>query len=432
VPHRSTRPTHLLVPLVAAALASFAVIGADARWLAALGATIAQGHLPSSLAFATAPTDGWQNVPVLAELIFHWLNALLGARGLVLAQVAAALIGFGALVVGVRRQGATAATAAAVGFLVLAGALPLVVVVRNELFSLALFPLLLLLLEEETRRPSRRIWLAVPLILLWTNQHGSVLLGLGLLGAYVLTRRARALPVLAAALVAACATPVLWRTPEYYWSVAHNEAARLRVGLWAPLGTGAFDLLLVVCALALLLAAIKGRAWTAWELVSLLVLAGSTVQHARIGAWLLFLAAYPAARGLKLRRPGSVHVAVLLAVAAFGLIGLVHSPLDVGSSRLAAQAARTHEPVLAEGLLAEQVELDGGRVWVANPIDAFRHADQRLYLRWLDGDPRGAAAVGHASLVLVKASNPAGLAAAADPRLVRVSTDGAFVLYRVR
>jgi hypothetical protein len=429
---RSTKPTHLLVPLVAAALASYAIIGADSRWLAALGATIARGHLPGSVPFATAPSDGWQNVPVLAELIFHWLNALLGARGLVLAQVGAALTGFAALVVGLRRQGATAAAAAAVGFVVLAGALPVVAVVRNELFSLALFPLLLLLLEEDTRRPSRRLWLAVPLVFLWSNLHGSVLVGLGLLGAYVLARRRRAFPVLAAALVATCVTPVLWHTPEYYWSVAHNEAARMRVGLWAPLGTGAFDLLLVACAIVLLLAATRGRAWTAWELLCVLGLAVATLQHARLGVWLLFVAAYPAARGLKLRRPGSVHIAVLAAVAALALAGLVHSPIDVGTHRLAAQAARTGQPVLAEGLLAEQVELAGGTVWVANPIDAFRHADQRLYLRWLAGDPRGAAAVSHASLVLVAGSNAAGRAAAGDPRLVRLATDRAFVLYRVR
>jgi hypothetical protein len=432
VTYRSRKPTYLLVPLLAAALASFAVIGADSRWLAAMGAIIAGGHLPDSVPFATAPSDGWQNVPVLAELIFHWLNALLGDRGLVFAQVAAALTGFGALVAGLRRQGATPATVAAVGFVVLVGALPVVAVARNELFSLALFPLLLLLLEEETRRPSRRLWLAVPLVALWTNLHGSVLLGLGLLGAYVLTRRRRAFPVLASALVATCVTPVLWRTPEYYWSVAHNEAARLRVGLWAPLGTGAFDLLLMVCAIALLLAAIRARPWFTWEVVSVLVLAVSTVQHARLGVWLLFVAAYPAARGLKLRGPDSVPVAVLVVVAAFILAGLVNRPLDLGSHRLAAQAARTHEPVLAEGLLAEQVELAGGKVWVANPIDAFRHADQRLYLRWLAGDPRGTAAVAHASLVLVSASGAAGQAAGSDPRLVRVATDRPFVLYRVR
>jgi hypothetical protein len=119
-------------------------------------------------------------------------------------------------------------------------------------------------------------------------------------------------------------------------------------------------------------------------------------------------------------------------VAALAVAGLVHPPASTGNRRLAERAARTHEPVLAEGLLAEQVELAGGKVWVANPIDAFSHADQRLYLRWLAGEPRGAAAVGHATLVFVNASNAAGLTAAADPRLVRVATDQGYVLYRVR
>jgi hypothetical protein len=432
VTQRFAQPAYLAVPLAAAALAASAVVGADSRWLVAVGAIVAHGHLPDSLPVATAPTEGWRNVPVLGELIFHGLYALLGERGLVLAQVAAALTGFGALVAGLRRQGATAATTAVVGLLVLAGALPLVAVVRNELFSLALFPLLLLLLEEETRRPSRRLWLAVPLVAVWTNLHGTVLIGLFLLGAYVLTRRRRALPVLAAALVAACATPVLWRTPEYYWSVAHNEAARLGVGLWSPLGTGRFDLLLMVCALVLLLAAVRGRAWFLWELGGVVVLAAAALGAARLGIWLLFVAAYPAARGLRLRRPGSVHVAVLAALAAFALAEVVRSPYDGGSRRLAGLAAQTREPVLADALLAEQVELAGGKVWVADPIDAFRHADQRLYLHWLDGEARGATAVDHARLVLVQKSSRAGRAAVADSRLARIAADRSAVLYRVR
>jgi hypothetical protein len=432
VTQRFAQPAHFVVPLAAAALAASAVVGADSRWLVAVGAIVAHGHLPDSLPFATAPTDGWRNVPVLGELIFHWLYTLLGERGLVLAQVAAALAGFGALVAGLRRQGATAATTIAVGLLVLAGALPLVAVVRNELFSLALFPLLLLLLEEETRRPSRRLWLVVPLVALWTNLHGTVLIGLCLLAAYVLTRRRRAFPVLAAALVAACATPVLWRTPEYYWSVAHNEAARLGVGLWAPLGTGRFDLLLVFCALVLLLAAATGRAWFLWELAGVLLLAAAALGAARLGIWLLFVAAYPAARGLHLGRPRSVHVALLAALAAFALAEVVRSPYDGGSRRLAALAAQTREPVLADALLAEQVELAGGKVWVADPIDAFRHADQRLYLHWLAGEPRGAPAVDHARLVLVQKSSSAGRVAVADSRLVRIAADRSAVLYRVR
>jgi hypothetical protein len=123
---------------------------------------------------------------------------------------------------------------------------------------------------------------------------------------------------------------------------------------------------------------------------------------------------------------------VLAALAAFALAEVVRSPYDGGSRRLAALAAKTQEPVLADALLAEQVELAGGKVWVADPIDAFRHADQRLYLYWLAGEPRGATAVGHARLVLVQKSSPAGRAARADSRLARVAADRSAVLYRVR
>ena len=53
---------------------------------------------------------------------------------------------------------------------------PALLVVRSQLFSLALFPLLVLLLRGEARAPSRRIWLLVPLVALWSNLHGGVLL----------------------------------------------------------------------------------------------------------------------------------------------------------------------------------------------------------------------------------------------------------------
>src|SRR3954449_9728996 len=70
--------------------ASVAAVGADARWLAALGALISHaGDIPSSIPYADASSEDWVNVPVLGELIFHWLEALGGDRALVLAQAGA-------------------------------------------------------------------------------------------------------------------------------------------------------------------------------------------------------------------------------------------------------------------------------------------------------------------------------------------------------
>jgi hypothetical protein len=81
---------------------------------------------------------------------------------------------------------------------------------------------------------------------------------------------------------------------------------------------------------------------------------------------------------------------------------------------------------------AEQIAVAGGIVWVGDPIEAFRHRDQRLYLDWVAGKAGGSAAVEHAEFVLVLRSSPAGRASVRDPRLVPVLRDHRAVLYRVR
>src|ERR1700692_86695 len=89
------------VAMFAAAVASLGLIGSDALWLVPLGHLVVHGHVPSSIPFATAPTHGWHDVPAGAELVFWTLyRALGGVRGLVVAQAAAAAVGFGALAAG--------------------------------------------------------------------------------------------------------------------------------------------------------------------------------------------------------------------------------------------------------------------------------------------------------------------------------------------
>jgi hypothetical protein len=123
-------------------------------------------------------------------------------------------------------------------------------------------------------------------------------------------------------------------------------------------------------------------------------------------------------------------VAAVFALAA--VASLVRGPVHLGSTALAGTAARTGKPVLAEGLLGQQVVLAGGRVWIENPIDAFRNDDQGLYLDWLAGRPAGDRAVEHARYVLVTPASAAGTRAAADRRLVAIRKSSEAVLYRVR
>src|SRR5436190_14863089 len=416
----SLRGTLTLPAIVlATAVASVAgTIGPDARWLPALGRAILRASaLPHGVPYASASSSGWHNVPVLAELTFHGLQASLGVRGLLAAQVAAVALACLLVARDAKRLGATDAGIAAVLFVVVTGGLLAFAGIRAQLFALVLFPALLLVLRSEEEATSKRIWIVVPLLALWSNLHGSALVGLGLLLVYLVGERGRRRPaesvaVGLASLVALCATTALWSTPAYYADALTNEAARRGYGLWAPLSvTSGFDLLLAAAALLLLVGFVRARP-RPWQFAAALVLAAFTVHAARNGIWLLLFVAAPAACALRTakRPPAAVSHGIALALAACAVAGLVRGPLDVGASRqLIAQAitAAHGRPILADPASAEQIAEAGGRVWIANPIDAFSRADQRLYLDWLQGKPAGDAAEARASVILVRSHTSA-------------------------
>jgi hypothetical protein len=411
------------VPAAAAAVAAatgltglFSVVGADSRWLGALGAAIVRaGHIPKGVPFASAPTAHWPNVPALAELAFHGLLAA-GPRGLLVAQIVAVAVAMSLVAVDSRGLGATDGQAAAAVLLATVAALPSFVIIRSQLFSLALFPLLVLLLRADERRPSRRIWLVVPLVALWSNLHGALLVGLVVLAVYLAVSRLRRSPletiaVGAAAALACCLTPALWRTPTYYAGVLDNEAARRGEGFWGPLSLhSGWDIVLIAGGVALIVAALRARP-AAWELVALVALAAGSVHAARVGVWLVLFVAPLAALGLPTRsaRP-RVTAAVLAVGAAAACIALAHGPgsTGVGDALLTRTLADAHgRTILAQDTLGEQVALAGGRIWVGNPIDAFRHRDQATYVAWVEGRPEGDAALTHADVVLVARHGPA-------------------------
>jgi hypothetical protein len=295
--------------------------------------------------------------------------------------------------------------------LVVIGALPALLIIRSQLFSLLLLPVLVALLRDQGRRPSVRVWLLLPLFAVWSNLHGAVLVGVAIAGAYLVIERGPRRPfeaaaVLGGSLIAVCATPALEHTPDYYIGVLHNEAARRGEQLWAPLSlSSGFDLLLLAAVIPLVFFAARGRP-RLWEAVAIAALAILTVRTARSGVWLLFFAAAPAATGLRLRPSRQLRVGVpaLALSVAIALFGLARGPLSGGAGKplldLALRQAHG-TPILAEGVLSEQVALAGGRVWISNPLDAFSHRDQRLYLDWLAGRPTGDAALRQARVVLV-------------------------------
>jgi hypothetical protein len=434
-------PLELAVALGAALTAVGGTIGADARWLAALGRIIVdRGEIPNGVPYASAPSAGWHNVPVLAELILRGLVSGAGDRGLLGAQVVAVAAALAILAWDLRRSGADTLAGAVVLLMVMIGSLPVLVIVRSQLFSLLLFPVLIALLRAETRSPGLRVWFLVPLFALWSNLHGAVLVGLAVAGSYLIFELGRrqlllAVSVLVASAVAICATPALQHTPDYYRRLLQNEAARRGEGLWAPLSlTSGFDLLLLAAAIALLLFAVRARP-RLWEIVVLGALAVLTIRTARSGVWLLFFAATPAACGLRLQSPRPLRLAApAFAVAgAIVVLGVARGPISTGAGEpllheALCRAAGT--PILADGVPSEQVALAGGRVWMSNPLDAFDRRDQRVYLDWLAGRPAGDVALRHAPrVVLVVRDSAAAKRLTRSATLRAVAKDAHSVLY---
>ena len=234
------RPSGLAALAVTAIAALLSVQAADGPWLTELGRAIAnRGGIPDGVPYASAPTAGWHNVPVLGELVFALLGTL-GSRGLQIAQVAAVAGTLALLARDARRAGAKERALAIALLLLLPACFGPIVAIRAQLFSLPLFAACVLLLRSESRAPSNRIWLLVPLFALWGNLHGAVLTGAAVAGAYLVFERARHRPgesiaVMVASALALCANPALWHTPSYVLGVLHNEAARQAIGLWAPL-----------------------------------------------------------------------------------------------------------------------------------------------------------------------------------------------------
>ena len=287
-------------------VAFFSVIGADSRWLGALGAAIVRdGRIPHGVPYAAAPSGSWPNVTALAELVFHGCSprarGLAGGatgrrRGRIRRSSLATLAG-PARATGRSRPSCSSRSSEPSRRSA---------VVRVQLFSIALFPVLFSLLRAEARRPGRTVWLVVPLLTLWSNLHGAVLVGLAMLLVYLVLERARQRAA-RGALRGGCGwarllphaglradAPLLRRRPGERGGAAGRRACGRRCRCPAVRHRARARGL---CLLAL---AVRSRP-RLWELAALLALAGLTVHAARSGVWLL-LAAAPGGRARARRR----------------------------------------------------------------------------------------------------------------------------------
>jgi hypothetical protein len=86
-------------------------------------------------------------------------------------------------------------------------------------------------------------------------------------------------------------------------------------------------------------------------------------------------------------------------------------------------------PILADGVDAEQLALDGHRILIGNPLDAFSSREQRLYLDWLAGRPPGDAEAARVRVVVVITGSPAERRLAARKGFTVIGRDRRATLY---
>lgn len=149
----------------------------DLWWHLQTGELIARDGIPDVDPFSyTAAGQPWVVQEWGAELLLHWLREAFGLYGIFFYRAIALFLLY-VLVARllVRRMGSGIGTWALLGLIAYAGGINWTE--RPNLISFLFFVATLTLLE----RRDRRIWLFVPLAIVWANVHGMVIIGVGVI-----------------------------------------------------------------------------------------------------------------------------------------------------------------------------------------------------------------------------------------------------------
>lgn len=180
----------------------------------------------------------WAAHLTLYELATH--GSLAAAAAAAIGSVAAALAvcAIAARLLG----GSSRSTAIALLPPVLAA--PWMAEVRPQTFALVPFAAVYALLAQDSRRPSRHVFWVVPLLVVWANVHGSVVLAAGVVAAYGLARTLRADTRVRGASLAALAPLCVLISPyglqlvDYYRLMLINPPLARWVVEWQPASFG--------------------------------------------------------------------------------------------------------------------------------------------------------------------------------------------------
>src|SRR6478609_4542027 len=159
-------------------------------WMALLsGRVVAQHGLPSHDTLTIwAHGRTWVDQQWLAQLGLYGVDRLGGLPLVMLVHALLVTLGLAGAAVLARRLGGSARSVTWTALPVLVAYWPGAAVMRPQSFAYPLFVAVLWLLLDDLRLHSRRVYLVLPLLVLWANLHGSVIVGAALLAGYALSR----------------------------------------------------------------------------------------------------------------------------------------------------------------------------------------------------------------------------------------------------
>jgi hypothetical protein len=251
-----------------------AAVQADTWYTLVSGRLIWDSGLPhhDTLTVLTAGKS-WVDQQWLAQLLFYGLWSVGGVATAVFSLVALYTGSYAVLAVGTRSRGASARSVALV-----TGASFLVgiqnTILRSQVPAYLLCALVLVLLLADRGRLSVRLYLSLPLLVLWANVHGSVLVGallVSLYGATQLSRRrlTRAGVLLLSPWVCVLVSPYGLELPGYYRSVLDNPTLAHNVGEWGASTFRGQPLFFALLAAGLVLVTLARRRLTPFAILAL-------------------------------------------------------------------------------------------------------------------------------------------------------------------
>jgi hypothetical protein len=258
------------------------------------GREIARGGLPHHEALTVmAHGARWVDQQWLAQLAFYDLFRVGGYRAILLVHVALITAAFAIALLAARRRGGSPLAVFAVAVICLFVA-PWGWQLRAQSFAPLLFVAVLWLLVADGRTRSRNVFFVVPLLVVWANLHGSVVLGALLTALYgallVLDPRRRDLGsgavLIAAAPLAVVASPYGFALVGYYRNLLVDPPFGRLVNEWTAPAPGALTALFYL--LAFLTVWALGRrssTLTLFERLALLATLASALHATRNVIW---------------------------------------------------------------------------------------------------------------------------------------------------